>query len=74
MSIAGNRGARTIEARPLGKCPECGAGVAATIDGNGMPDGIIHEMPTCHAFDSREAQEFATWMRKRLYGSFLGEA
>ncbi len=55
-----------LEGLDLEECPFCGGKLGATLDKNGRPDGLVHEIPFCEKFDKLDVIEFITAVRKEL--------
>jgi hypothetical protein len=54
-------GSTPILVSDIGACPGCGLNLSASE----TDYAVMHELPICPDFDSREALEFITWVRQR---------
>lgn len=39
-------------------CPFCGGKLAATLDANDDPDGIVHSLPWCEKFEKLTPEQY----------------
>lgn len=61
----------SIRAEALPVPCRCGAKLAYALDAEGQPNGVLHALPMCADFESRDALAFMQWlnagMREKLH-------
>lgn len=52
---------KEVEMVEAGPCPKCGKALGTSLPG-AEKQFVVHSMPTCSAFDSRDPVEFLKWV------------
>lgn len=55
---------REVEMLEAGPCPKCGKALGTNLPG-AKEQFMVHAMPTCAEFDSRDPLEFIRWVNEQ---------